>query len=140
MLEIGRTKMKLIYNLLKTFAMIKSFKDLEVPKLSYELVMEIFHRTRNFPKEEIYSLTSQIVRSSRSISANIAEGWAKRKYENLFKVHLVTSIGSCAETENWLSFCKDCKYISSNEFDTLFEKANYTGKMLTNLHKNWKTL
>ena len=54
-------------------------------KLSYQLAMDIFNITRNFPKEERYSLTDQVVRSSRSIAANIAEGWGKRIYENEFK-------------------------------------------------------
>lgn len=57
--------------------MIKSYKNLEVYKRSFELAMEVFWLTRNFPKEEVYSLTSQINRSSRSISSNIAEAWAK---------------------------------------------------------------
>jgi len=58
--------------------MIKSYKDLDVYNLSYEVAMEIFEMTRNFPKEEQYSLTSQMIQSSRSVSANISEGWAKR--------------------------------------------------------------
>ena len=95
--------------------------------------------TRNFPKEEIYSLTSQVVRSSRSISANVAEGWAKREYENIFKQHLIHALGSCAETENWISFAKDCKYIDSTELSILNKKIETTGKMLTRLHQNWKT-
>jgi len=65
--------------------MIKHYKDLEVFRLSYDLVMDIFRLTREYPREELYSLTSQIVRSSRSIPANIVEGWAKRKHENVFK-------------------------------------------------------
>ena len=120
--------------------MIKSYKDLDVHKRSYDLAMEIFFKTRNFPKEETYSLTSQIVRSSRSVSANIAEGWAKRKYENIFRQHLITALGSCAETENWISFAKDCKYISETEYQSLIEKIQSTGKMLNKLHQNWKTL
>jgi four helix bundle protein len=64
--------------------MIKSYKDLEVFKLSYDLAMDVFLLTKSFPKEETYSLTSQIIRSSRSISANIVEGWAKRIYENKY--------------------------------------------------------
>jgi len=119
--------------------MIRSYKDLEVYTLSYSLAMEIFLLTRKFPKEEIYSLTSQIVRSSRSVSANIAEGWAKREYENIFKQHLIHSLGSNSESENWLSFAKDCNYISEQEFTSLTEKLNSVGKMLTKLHQNWKT-
>lgn len=65
--------------------MIRSYKDLEVHKISYNAAMEIFFLSKKFPKEEMYSLTSQIIRSSRSISANISEGWAKREFENVFK-------------------------------------------------------
>ena len=119
--------------------MIKTYKDLDVHKLSYELAMDIFFRSRKFPKEEIYSLTSQVVRSSRSISANVAEGWAKREYENIFKQHLITALGSCAETENWISFAKDCQYIDQNAYKQFNEKIESTGKMLTRLHQNWKT-
>lgn len=84
--------------------MIKSFRDLEVHELSYDLAMEIFFLKRSFPKEELYSLTSQIIRSSRSISSNIVEGWAKRIYENKFKLHLIDALGSTAETQNWSPF------------------------------------
>ncbi len=65
--------------------MIQSYKDLEVYKRSFKMASEIFRLTRKFPKEEMYSLISQIVRSSRSISANISEGWAKRNFELVFK-------------------------------------------------------
>jgi four helix bundle protein len=120
--------------------MIKSYKDLDVHKRSYDLAMEMFFKTKSFPKAETYSLTSQIVRSSRSVSSNIAEGWAKRKYENIFKQHLITAIGSCAETENWISFAKDCKYIDETEYEAFREKIETIGKMLSKLHQNWKTL
>ena len=118
--------------------MITTIKDLDVYKLSYDAAMEIFLTTRSFPKEELYSLTSQIVRSSRSVSANISEGWAKREYENIFKNHLITSLGSVSETHTWLSFAKDCNYIEISKFDFFDEKYNSIGKMLTKLHQNWK--
>jgi four helix bundle protein len=73
--------------------------------------------TKNFPKEEVYSLTSQIVRSSRSISANITEGWAKRTYEVVFKQHLINSPGSCSETETWLDFAMECNYIDRETYN-----------------------
>ncbi len=119
--------------------MIKSYKDLNVYNLSYELAMEIFWLTRDFPKEEMYSLTSQIVRSSRSISSNITEGWAKRKYGNYFKQHLIHALGSNAETENWVSFARDCNYISKKEAEQLYDKITQVGKMLNKLHQNWQT-
>ena len=84
--------------------MIKSYKDLKVYQRSHELAMNIFKLSVKFPVEEKYSLTSQIIRSSRSISANISEGWAKREYENIFKQHLIHSLGSTSETQTWLSF------------------------------------
>jgi four helix bundle protein len=101
--------------------------------------MDIFFLTKKFPKEESYSLTSQIVRSSRSISANIVEGWAKRFYENKFKVHLIDSLGSTAETENWISFAKDCNYITEEQFDLMKGTLESISKMLTKLHQNWST-
>lgn len=119
--------------------MIKAYKDLEVYNLSYELTMDIFLLTRKFPKEELYSLTSQIVRSSRSISGNIVEGCAKRIHEKKFKLHLVDALGSIAETQNWISFAMDCGYITEEQFQPFNEKIERVGKMLTNLPKNWKT-
>jgi four helix bundle protein len=119
--------------------MIKSYKDLEVWKLSFDIAMDIFKLTRNFPKEEVYSLTSQVVRSSRSISSNITEGWAKRGYEGVFKHHLMHALGSAAETTNWLDFAKSCDYISEREYQTIIEKLEIIGKMITKLHQNWIT-
>jgi len=120
--------------------MIKSYKDLKVHKESFSLAMDIFWITRKFPKEEIYSLTSQIVRSSRSVSANISEGWAKRTYDSVFKQHLIHSLGSNSETEDWLDYSLQCKYISKEVYDTLIEKNNRIGRMLTKLHQNWKKI
>lgn len=107
--------------------------------LSFELAMEIFELSRTFPKEEVYSLTSQMVRSSRSICANITEGWAKRRYENEFKRHLVYSLGSTAETETWIKFSLECGYITEEQEKILSKKVNSVGKMLTKLHQNWKS-
>lgn len=66
--------------------------------------MDIYHLARNFPKEEKYSLTDQIIRSSRSVAANIVEGWGKRVYENEFRKYLIYSLGSLEETKVWLLF------------------------------------
>lgn len=119
--------------------MIKSFKDLEVHKAAFSLAMDIFWRTRNFPKEEVYSLTSQIVRSSRSVSANISEGWGKRYYEAVFKQQLVSALGSNAETEDWLDYALACKYLSDEEHFEMIKKNNMIGRMLTKLYQNWKS-
>ena len=119
--------------------MIKSFRDLEVYRRSYAFAMDIFMVAKKFPKEETYSLTSQIIRSSRSVTANISEGWARRSYENVFKQFLITSLGSASETQTWLDFAKDCQYISASEHQALSTELNEIGKMLTQLHKRWKT-
>ena len=120
--------------------MIKTVFDLEVFKLSYQLAMEIFNVTRNFPKVEKYSLTDQVVRSSRSISANIAEGWGKRIYENEFKRHLIYGMGSLEETKTWLYFANDCHYLSKEVFDGLNKKCDELGAKIYKLYENWKTL
>src|SRR5688572_22103116 len=119
--------------------MIKSFNDLEFYKLSYELAMEIFQASKKFTKEELYSLTSQIIRSSRSISSNIVEGWSKRHYENKFKVHLIDALGSAGETQNWISFAKDCGYLTEKDFLVYQDQLDHIGKMLTKLHQNWES-
>lgn len=91
---------------------IKSVKDLKVYNLSYQLAMQTFELTKTFPKEEVYSLTDQIRKSSRSVAINIREGYAKRKYENVFIRHLNDSLRSSEETRGWLGFALDCMYIS----------------------------
>lgn len=94
---------------------IKTFLDLEIYNLSKQLAKEIFQLTLQFPAEEKYSLTDQIRRLSRSIKANIAEGWGKRIYINNFKRYLVDSNGSLEETKSWLISALDLQlYFSRN--------------------------
>jgi four helix bundle protein len=118
--------------------MIKSYKDLKVYQMSYKLAMDIFWETKNFPKDELYSLTNQIRRASRSISANIVEGWAKRRYENIFKRHLIDAVGSCGETKLWLDFSHDCKYLMEENYSKFISESDEIGKMLNGLYDNWK--
>jgi four helix bundle protein len=108
---------------------IESFRDLNVYKLAYELQQEIFELTKKFPKEEIYSLASQIRRSSRSIGANIAESWQKRRYPAHFVSKLSDADGEQAETQHWLETSFECKYISAKERGILLEKCRKIGKM-----------
>ena len=119
--------------------MIKSFKDLKVYQRSFNLAMDIFQICSKFPTEEKYSLTSQIIRSSRSISANISEGWAKREYENIFKQHLIHSLGSSSETQTWLSFAVECKYITNEEYHKLYKEIDEVCMMITKLHQRWRS-
>jgi four helix bundle protein len=118
--------------------MIKSYKDLKVYQMSFELANEIYWTSRSFPKEEIYSLTSQLLRSSRSVVANIVEGWSKREYENTFKRHLIDSLGSCNETILWLEFSLEYKYLEESIFSAYNERCIEISKMLSKLHDNWK--
>src|SRR5688572_4313909 len=99
---------------------VKSFRSLEVYKLSRDLSKEIFEISKKFPKEEMFSLTDQIRRSSRSVGAQIAEAWAKRKYEKHFVSKLTDSDGEQQETQHWVETALDCEYISQEECSHLF--------------------
>ncbi|HEY3291653.1 MAG TPA: four helix bundle protein, partial [Anaerolineae bacterium] len=118
---------------------IQTYKDLKVHQLSFSLAMEVFWLSKKFPREELFSLTDQIRRSSRSITANIVEGWAKRQYENVFKKQLLDSIGSCDETKQWLDFALACEYLTLDEHNNLTQRYNELGRMLHSLCDNWKT-
>lgn len=118
---------------------IRTYKDLEVYRLSYELAMEVFWLTQRFPKEETFRLVSQIRDSSRSVPGNVAEGWAKRRYENVFKRHLTDAVGSCDETKVWLDFSLDCSYVSAQDHDRLMDAYDEVGRMLNGLSEKWHT-
>lgn len=98
--------------------------------------MEIFSLTLEYPKEETYSLTDQIRRSSRSVTANLAESWAKRKYIKVFVNKLTDSLGETLETENWLSYSKDCGYINQKIYDDLISQYDEVRKMLISMINN----
>ena len=89
--------------------------ELEVYKMSVEAAMRAFQFSKNFPKEERYSLTDQIRRSSRSVSGQIAEAWRRRKYENVFVNKLNEAEGETAETQVWLEYAVRCGYVSAKE-------------------------
>ncbi len=118
--------------------MIKNVKDLNVYRLAYKLAMEIFEITKKFPKEETYSLTGQMRRSSRSVTINIREGYAKRRYEQVFIRHLNDSFGSSEETRGWLDFAKDCKYMTKDEHKKLDDRYDEVNAMLYSLTNNWQ--
>lgn len=105
-------------------------KDLKVFQLAYKLAMEIFRLTKNFPAEEKYSLTDQIRRSSRSVAANIAEGYRKRQYPNAFANKMSDSDAETTETMVWLEFSRDCGYLSKEDCQRLIEEYQQVGKML----------
>ncbi|MBK6935890.1 MAG: four helix bundle protein [Chitinophagaceae bacterium] len=117
----------------------KTVFDLEVFKLSYQLAMELFNVSRNFLKDKRYSLTDQLVRSFRSIAANIAEGWGKRTYQNEFKRQLIYGMGSLEETKLWLCFDKDCACLDQDDFILFEKKTDELGARIYKLFENWKT-
>jgi four helix bundle protein len=95
--------------------------------------MELFEITKSFPKEEKYSLVDQIRRSSRSVPANIAEAWVKRKYPKSFVSKLLDSLAEEAETEVWIDISKDCKYIDDQLHNSLLEQNQEFAKMLNSM-------
>lgn len=105
-------------------------RDLKVYQLAYKLAMEIFSESKSFPKDERYSLTDQIRRSSRSVPANIAEGFRKRQYPNMFISKLADADGESTETQVWLDFARDCGYLSPERQAELTKGYAEVGKML----------
>jgi four helix bundle protein len=118
---------------------IRSYRDLEVYGLAYASAMEIFRATRTMPADERFSLSDQIRRSSRSVCANISEGWAQRRYENKFKNRLSDAEGSAAETQTWLDFAKDCGYVKSEFHKDMANRYDRISAMLYRLAENWTT-
>lgn len=113
-----------------------SFKDLLAYKKSFELAMEIYEITKSFPKEETYSLTSQIRRSSRSVCANLGEGYRKRRYKAHFISKMTDSDMENSETQVWLDFSLACKFIEKDLYDELMKKSEEIGKLLNNMITN----
>lgn len=111
----------------------KGYKDLKVYELAYKLAMEIFEIAKTFPKEEKYSLRDQIVRSSRSIPANIAEGWKKRRYPKMFVSKIIDAAGESGETEVWLDISLDCGYIGKEKYDYFIESYDEVNRMLNGM-------
>ncbi len=106
---------------------------MEVYKYSRELSKEIFILTKEFPIEEKFSLIDQIRRSSRSIGAQIAEAWGKRRYENHFISKLTDADSEQLETQHWIEECFECKYIDNEISKSLLNKCESIGKMLQSM-------
>lgn len=114
----------------------QGYKDLIVYKKAYSAAMEIFESSKKFPKEEMYSLTDQIRRSSRSVCANLAEGYRKRLYPKHFVSKLSDSDGECAETLVHLDFARDCKYLPDEKYEFLVDEYLQVGRMLGSMMTN----
>jgi four helix bundle protein len=112
------------------------FKDLKVYQMAYKLAMEIFEISKSFPKEERYSLTDQIRRASRSVCANLAEGYRKRRYPKHFVSKMTDADGEASETQVWVDFSFDCGYITLEVRDSLQSRYNEVGRMLGGMADN----
>ncbi|MEM7132641.1 MAG: four helix bundle protein [Chloroflexota bacterium] len=108
----------------------RSFRDLNVYKLARQLSHEIFDLTKKFPKEETYSLTDQVRRSSRSTGGQIAEAWAKRRYERHFIAKLTDADGEQQETQHWIETALDCGYITQDKCTDLLNQYESLGRMI----------
>jgi len=113
-----------------------SFKSLLAYKKGFDLAMQIFVISKQFPKEEIYSLTDQIRRCSRSVNANIAEAYRKRRYEKHFISKLTDSDAENAETQVWLDFALACNYISEEKMNELLSLSIEIGKLIQYMINN----
>jgi len=108
----------------------RGYKDLKVYQMAYSLSKEVFEISKLFPKEETYSLTDQIRRSSHSVTVNIGEGYRKRRYPKHFTSKMTDADGECTETQIWLDHAKDCKYINDETRNKLHKGYEEVGRML----------
>ena len=115
------------------------FQDLLAYQKSIDLAMNIFEISKKFPKEEVYSLTDQVRRSSRSVTANLAEAYRKRPYPKHFRSKLTDCDAENAETQVWIEFAYRCNYINENLYQELLNQSEEVGKlinyMILNPHK-----
>ena len=112
--------------------------DLPVYKMAFEAAREVFVISKKFPKEETYSLTDQVRRSSRSVCANIAEAWRKRRSEAFFVSTLNISEAEAAETQVWLQFAVDCGYLTSEQARPIYATYDEILSQLVHLIENPK--
>jgi four helix bundle protein len=108
-------------------SVVRHFRELRVYREAFDAAMRIFELSKQWPKEERYSLTDQVRRSSRSVCEQIAEAWRKRRYIAHFRSKLTDADSEAAETQAWLEFAMHCEYISQEDFDELdatYEKVS----------------
>jgi len=113
--------------------MIQSHEELDVYRLAFEAAMRVFEMSKRFPREETYSLTDQIRRSSRSVCGNIAEAWRKRRYEAAFVSKLNDAESEAAETQTWIQFAVECSYWTTEMGQELRQTYDYIIGKLVNM-------
>jgi four helix bundle protein len=117
---------------------IKSFEDLEVFQRGYKLSLELHQLSLKLPKEEQYGLADQLRRASKSICANLAEGYGKQNISAVeFKRFILMSMGSADEMRVWVRYCYDLGYINKEQWDRYSEEYRRIAKMLNSLHREW---
>jgi four helix bundle protein len=115
---------------------IQNHEELDVYRLAFEAAMRIFELTKGFPKDETYSLTDQMRRSSRSVCSNTAEAWRKRRYKAAFVSKLNDAEAEAAETQTWLSFASECGYLSGDKSKELSRTYDHIiGKLVRMIFK-----
>src|SRR5579872_6927922 len=112
---------------------IRSHRDLQVYQRAFAAAMELFEASKSFPKEEKYSLTDQMRRCSRSVCANLAEAWRKRRYQAAFISKLSDAESEAAETQVWIEFAVKCEYLSRDEAVTLYQHYESILKMIVTM-------
>ena len=120
--------------------LIKTHENLEVYQMAFDAAMNIFELSKQFPKEERYSLTDQIRRSSRSVCANLAEAWRRRRYQGSFLLRLNDAEAEAAETQVWLKFAVKCQYLNVDTARELYRQYNkIIGSIviIANDYKKW---
>jgi four helix bundle protein len=115
---------------------IRGHRELEVYQIAFETAMAIFELSKHFPAEERYSLTDQVRRSSRSVCANLAEAWRKRRYEGSFLLTLSNAEAEAAETQAWLEFAVKCNYLDAEKGRELYRRYDHIlGKLISMISK-----
>ncbi len=116
--------------------MVNRHAELDVYKRAFAAAMKLFELLKTFPKAERYSLTDQVRRSSRSVCANLAEGWRKRRYEAHFKSKLSDSEAEAAETQTWIQFAVECEYVDLDVAKKLYQEYDEIIAMLVSMIRN----
>jgi four helix bundle protein len=117
---------------------VRTYSDLLVYKQAHRLALDVSRLTKDFPKQEQFEIGRQIRNCSRSVAANIVEGWAKRNSAAEFKRHLMIAIGECAETKFWVDLATDEGFVEPKRSGTLGSEYSKLGFMLHNLWKEWR--
>ena len=113
-----------------------NFKELSAYRKAFDLAMQIFEISKRFPKEEIYALTDQVRRSSRSVCANLSEAFRKKRYPQYFIAKCADSDAENSETQVWLDFALKCNYLSHDEYQALHSESEEIGRLLHHMIYN----